>query len=97
MKQTIFEKIWNSRVVKNISTNLDVLYIDTHLIHEVTSPQAFTGLDEKGLKVFRKNQTFATVDHNIPTKKQHWPIKDTLSKLQVKSLEFNCKNHDISF
>ena len=97
MKQTIFEKIWNSRVVKNISSNLDVLYIDTHLIHEVTSPQAFTGLEEKGLNVFRKNQTFATVDHNIPTKKQHLPIKDTLSKLQVKSLEFNCKNHDITF
>jgi len=74
-----------------------VLYIDTHLIHEVTSPQAFTGLDEKGLPVFRKNKTFATVDHNIPTKKQHLPIKDVLSKLQVKSLEFNCKNHDIPF
>ncbi len=97
MKQTIFEKIWNSHVVKNISSDLDVLYINTHLIHEVTSPQAFTGLDEKGLKVFRKNQTFATVDHNIPTKKQHLPIKDTLSKLQVKSLEFNCKNHDIPY
>jgi len=97
MKQTIFEKIWQSRVVKNISADLDVLYIDTHLIHEVTSPQAFTGLDEKGLPVFRKNKTFATVDHNIPTKKQHLPIKDVLSKLQVKSLEFNCKNHDIPF
>jgi len=97
MKQTIFEKIWQSRVVKNISADLDVLYIDTHLIHEVTSPQAFTGLDKKGLSVFRKNKTFATVDHNIPTKKQHLPIKDVLSKLQVKSLEFNCKNHDIPF
>ena len=97
MKQTIFEKIWQSRVVKNISEDLDVLYIDTHLIHEVTSPQAFTGLDKKGLPLFRKNKTFATVDHNIPTKKQHLPIKDTLSKLQVKSLEFNCKNHDIPF
>ena len=97
MKQTIFEKIWQSRVVKNISADLDVLYIDTHLIHEVTSPQAFTGLDKKELPLFRKNKTFATVDHNIPTKKQHLPIKDTLSKLQVKSLEFNCKNHDIPF
>jgi len=97
MKQTIFEKIWQSRVVRNISADLDVLYIDTHLIHEVTSPQAFTGLDKKGLPVFRKNKTFATVDHNIPTKKQHLPIKDVLSKLQVKSLEFNCKNHDIPF
>lgn len=97
MKKTIFEKIWDSRVVKTISEDLNVLYIDTHLIHEVTSPQAFTGLDEKGLKVFRKKQTFATVDHNIPTKQQHLPIKDTLSKLQVKSLEFNCKSHDIPF
>ena len=97
MKKTIFEKIWDSRVVKNISDDLNVLYIDTHLIHEVTSPQAFTGLDDKGLKVFRKNQTFATVDHNIPTKQQHLPIKDILSKLQVKSLEFNCNKHDITF
>ncbi len=97
MKKTIFEKIWDSRVVKNISDDLNVLYIDTHLIHEVTSPQAFTGLDDKGLKVFRKNQTFATVDHNIPTKQQHLPIKDVLSKLQVKSLEFNCNKHDITF
>lgn len=97
MKQTIFEKIWESRVVKNISSDLDVLYVDTHLIHEVTSPQAFTGLDKRGLSVFRKRKTFATVDHNIPTKKQHLPIKDTLSKLQVKSLEFNCKNHGIPF
>jgi 3-isopropylmalate/(R)-2-methylmalate dehydratase large subunit len=97
MKKTIFEKIWDSRVVKTISSDLNVLYIDTHLIHEVTSPQAFTGLDDKGLNVFRKNQTFATVDHNIPTKQQHLPIKDVLSKLQVKSLEFNCNKHDITF
>lgn len=97
MRKTIFEKIWESRVVKRISNNLDVLYIDKHFIHEVTSPQAFAELDKKGVNVFRSKQTIATADHNIPTKKQHLPIKDTLSKLQVKTLEFNCKKNGIEY
>lgn len=97
MSKTIFDKIWDSRVVKNISDKLDVLYIDKHFIHEVTSPQAFAELDRKELNVFRSKQTIATADHNIPTKKQHLPIKDTLSKLQVKTLEFNCEKHGIEY
>ena len=95
MKQTIFDKIWNSRVVKTISAELDILYIDQHFIHEVTSPKAFSELDRKNLDVFRTRQTIATVDHNIPTKKQHLPIADTLSRLQVKTLENNCVKYNI--
>ena len=97
MTSTLFDKIWDSRVVKSISDTLDVLYIDKHFIHEVTSPQAFSGLDQKSLPVFRTSQTIATADHNIPTKKQHLPIKDTLSRLQVKTLEHNCSKHNIEY
>ncbi len=97
MSLTIFDKIWNSRQVSQISPELDVLYIDKHFIHEVTSPQAFSELEQKGLDVFRTSQTIATVDHNIPTKKQHLPIKDTLSRLQVKTLENNCTKHGIRY
>ncbi|MFD1550570.1 3-isopropylmalate dehydratase large subunit [Putridiphycobacter roseus] len=97
MSQTIFEKIWNARVVKKISEELDVLYIDKHFIHEVTSPQAFNGLENKNLNLFRPAQTIATVDHNIPTKKQHLPIQDPLSKLQVSTLENNCAKHEVKY
>lgn len=72
-----------------------MLYIDRHLIHEVTSPQAFAGLDKRGLKVRRPEQTMATADHNVPTLNQHLPIKDELSRFQVNKLEENCENHGI--
>ena len=67
-KKTLFDKIWNSHVIEKIEGGPSVVYIDRHLIHEVTSPQAFGGLDSRGLKVFRPKQTFATPDHNVPTK-----------------------------
>ena len=73
----------------------DVLYIDRHYIHEVTSPQAFNGLEERGIPVFRPSRTLATADHNIPTKDQHLPIKDELSRLQVEKLTENCRKHGI--
>ncbi len=95
MGKTIFDKIWDAHVVKSIGDTAHVIYIDNHFIHEVTTPQAFSQLDEKGLKVFRPNQTTATVDHNIPTENQHLPIKDELSRLQVNKLVDNCKNHGI--
>jgi len=93
--KTLFDKIWDSHVVKQIPDGPDVLYVDRHYIHEVTSPVAFGNLDKRGLKVFRPQQTIATMDHNIPTIDQHLPIKDALSKGQVEALERNCKNHGI--
>jgi 3-isopropylmalate/(R)-2-methylmalate dehydratase large subunit len=96
MKQkTLFEKIWDPHVVKTIEEGPAVLYIDKHLIHEVTSPQAFKGLDDRGLPVFRPKQIVATADHNVPTENQHLPIKEALSRLQVDTLEKNCKKFGI--
>jgi 3-isopropylmalate/(R)-2-methylmalate dehydratase large subunit len=93
--KTLFEKIWDTHVVKVIDDGPAVLYIDKHLIHEVTSPQAFKGLEDRGLPVFRPRQIVATADHNVPTENQHLPIKEALSRLQVETLEKNCKKFDI--
>ena len=92
---SLFEKIWNTHVVKTIADGPAVLYIDKHLIHEVTSPQAFAGLNKRGIKVFRPKQIVATADHNVPTINQHLPIKETLSRLQVETLQKNCTEHGI--
>lgn len=91
MGQTLFDKIWESHVVTRQEGFPDVLYIDTHFIHEVTSPQAFAGLRKRNLPVLRTKQTVATADHNVPTVDQHLPIKDELSRLQVATLEKNCE------
>jgi 3-isopropylmalate/(R)-2-methylmalate dehydratase large subunit len=93
--KTLFDKIWDSHVVKTIEGGPSVLYIDKHFIHEVTSPQAFRGVEQRGLKVFRPHQVVATADHNVPTIQQHLPIKDELSRKQVAALVENCKKHDI--
>jgi len=90
MKNTLFDKIWNAHVVKQIDGGTDVLYIDRHFIHEVTSPQAFNGLTKRGIPVFRKEKTVATADHNVPTKDQHLPIADPLGRIQVDTLTKNC-------
>ena len=95
MGKTLFEKIWEKHIVKSIPDGPDVIYIDKHFIHEVTSPQAFAGIEKRGLNVFRPNQTIATADHNVPTIDQHLPIKDKLSRLQVEQLKENCKKHGI--
>ena len=95
MGKTLFDKIWDKHVVQKIEDGPSVLYIDKHFIHEVTSPQAFKGIENRGLKVFRPQQVVATADHNVPTLNQHLPIKDELSRLQVQQLIENCKNHDI--
>lgn len=91
MKKTLFDKIWDSHVVKQIDGGTDVLYIDRHFIHEVTSPQAFDGLRKRDIGVFRKEKTVATADHNVPTKDQHLPIADPLGRIQVKALTDNCE------
>jgi 3-isopropylmalate/(R)-2-methylmalate dehydratase large subunit len=95
MAKTLFDKIWNAHTVKEIDGGITVLYIDKHLIHEVTSPQAFKGIENRGVPVFRPKQIVATADHNVPTINQHLPIKDELGRLQVEKLMENCKNHNI--
>lgn len=95
--KTLFDKIWDGHVVRSIKEGPDVLYIDRHYIHEVTSPQAFNGLKQRGIKVFRPGRTIATADHNIPTKDQHLTIKDELSRNQVEKLAQNCKEHGIEY
>lgn len=96
MGKTLFDKVWDAHVVTEIEGGPSVVYIDRHLIHEVTSPQAFAGLDARGIKVARPNQTFATPDHNVPTIDQHLPIKDELSRMQVEKLTENTKNHGVT-
>jgi 3-isopropylmalate/(R)-2-methylmalate dehydratase large subunit len=90
MSKTLFDKIWDAHIVKSVEGGQDVLYIDRHLIHEVTSPQAFDGLRKRGIPVFRPKQTIATADHNVPTINQHLPIEEKLSRFQVDKLTENC-------
>jgi len=94
--KTLFDKVWDAHVVDTITEGPDVLYIDKHLIHEVTSPVAFLGLEKRGLKVFRPENTIATPDHNIPTINQNKPIKEELSRMQVEKLVENTKKHGIT-
>lgn len=95
MAKTLFEKIWEKHLVKTIPGGPDVIYIDKHFIHEVTSPQAFSGIEKRGLKLFRPDKTIATADHNVPTINQHLPIKEELSRIQVQQLVDNCKKHEV--
>jgi len=93
--KTLFDKLWDSHVVRKGEEGPDVLYIDRHLIHEVTSPQAFSGIEKRGVSLFRPKQTIATADHNVPTKDQHLPIKEELSRKQVEALKANCEKHGV--
>jgi 3-isopropylmalate/(R)-2-methylmalate dehydratase large subunit len=93
--KTLFDKIWDAHVVQAMENGPQVLYIDKHFIHEVTTPQAFAGLEKRGIPVFRTRQTIATADHNVPTKDQHLPIKEKLSRQQVDTLIENCNKHGI--
>lgn len=92
---TLFDKIWNKHVVRQIEGGPAVFYIDRHFIHEVTTPQAFDGLRQRGIGVARPAQTVATADHNVPTLDQHLPIKEALSRLQVEKLTENCREFGI--
>jgi 3-isopropylmalate/(R)-2-methylmalate dehydratase large subunit len=93
--RTLFEKIWDSHVVAEEAGCPAVLYIDLHLVHEVTSPQAFQGLREKGLKVRRPGQTLATMDHSIPTTGRTLPIVDPIAARQIAQLETNCREFGV--
>ena len=97
MGRTLFDKIWDNHTVRHIPDGPDVLYIDRHLIHEVTSPQAFSALREKGLKVFRPERTFATCDHNVPTLGQDRPIEDPSSAATVAELARNTADNGIRY
>ena len=93
--KTLFDKVWDAHVVETVPDGPQVIYIDKHLIHEVTSPQAFAELEARGLEIFRPNQIVATADHNVPTLGQELPIKDELSRTQVQQLTENCKKNNI--
>ncbi len=93
--KTMYQKIWDNHVVKEMPDGLAILYIDTHLIHEVTSPQAFEGLRSAGRKLRRPDLTFATMDHNVPTTDRSLPMVDDIAKLQVDMLVQNCNEFDI--
>jgi 3-isopropylmalate/(R)-2-methylmalate dehydratase large subunit len=97
MSNTLFDKVWDSHVIKKIDKGPDVLFIDRHLVHEVTSPVAFLGLKIRGIPVLYPERTFATADHNTPTINQHLPVKDPLSANQLKALETNAAEHGIPY
>jgi 3-isopropylmalate/(R)-2-methylmalate dehydratase large subunit len=94
---TLFDKVWESHVVKRVSQGPDILFIDRHLVHEVTSPVAFQGMKERNIKVLFPERTFATADHNTPTVNQHLPVEDPMSANQLKTLENNTKEHEVSY
>ena len=95
MGKTLFEKIWESHIVVEKQNNPTLIYIDRHLVHEVTSPQAFDGLRQNNRKVRRPDLTIATMDHNVPTTDRSLPILDQTSSVQIKTLEKNCKDFGI--
>ena len=74
--KTLFDKVWNNHVVQIVNDGPSVLFIDRHLVHEVTSPVAFQGLENRGIPVLFPSKTFATADHNTPTQNQHLPVQD---------------------
>ncbi|HMQ47783.1 MAG TPA: 3-isopropylmalate dehydratase large subunit [Saprospiraceae bacterium] len=96
MGKTLFDKIWDAHVVTQVQGGMKVLYIDRHFIHEVTSPQAFDGLEQRNIPVFRTQKTIATADHNVPTINQHLPIAEPLSRFQVDKLTENCDKFGVN-
>ena len=97
MSKTLFDKIWDTHIVTEVEDGPTQLYIDRMYCHEVTSPQAFEGLRQRGLKVFRPEQITCMPDHNIPTKNQELPIQDPVSKHQVDTLDRNAKEFGVNY
>ena len=95
MKQTLYDKIWNDHCILDNDDHSSLIYIDRHLIHEVTSPQAFDGLDIKKRDIWNKKSIMATTDHNVPTINRDQGITDPVSKIQIEALRENCKKHNI--
>lgn len=96
-RQTLFDKIWDAHVVSSVENGPTQLYIDRHFVHEVTSPQAFNGLRNRALTVFRPEKTTATADHNTPTINQDQPIKDAVSKNQLDTLSKNALDFQLPY
>ena len=98
MGKTLFEKIWNAHAVKELPGGATLVYIDRHLVHEVTSPQAFAALRERGLTVKYPERAIATVDHIVPTQDQFIrPYQDTLAEEMLQAIEENTKDFGIQF
>src|SRR5690349_24379642 len=95
MPQTLFEKVWDSHVVRAADGEPALLYIDLHLVHEVTSPQAFEGLRTANRSVRRPDLTIATIDHNVPTTNRRLPITDPVSAKQIETLRDNCRQFGV--
>lgn len=95
--RTLFDKVWDAHVVSQVENGPQVIYIDKHLIHEVTSPQAFAELEARNIPVYRPDQIVATADHNVPTINQDQPVRDPLSKQQLEQLAINCEKNNITF
>ncbi len=95
--RTLFDKVWDAHVVHQVENGPQIIYIDKHLIHEVTSPQAFAELETRNIPIFRPNQIVATADHNVPTINQDQPVRDPLSKQQLEQLAINCEKNNITF
>src|SRR5678810_854047 len=93
--RTLFDKLWQAHVVREARGEPTLLYIDLHLIHEVTSPQAFEGLRQAGRKVRRPDLTFGTADHNVPTTDRSLPIADATAAQQIDTLRRNCQERGI--
>ena len=96
MGKTLFEKIWDRHLVASIDESTNLVFIDLHLVHEVTSPQAFDSLRLAGRKVKHPEMTLATVDHGVPTSNRTLGIKDPLSKIQIEALENNCEEFGVT-
>jgi len=95
MAKSLFEKIWDAHVVRELPDGASLIYIDRHLVHEVTSPQAFEGLRLAGRQVRRPGLSFATMDHNVPTTEDRMDIKDPVSRAQVEAMRTNCRDFGI--
>src|SRR5439155_4856950 len=96
MPRTLFEKVWEAHVVRAASNEPALLYIDLHLVHEVTSPQAFDGLRAANCPVRRPDLTIATIDHNVPTTDRSQPITDPIAAKQIDTLRHNCAEYGIT-
>ncbi len=97
MAQTLFEKVWDAHAVRSLANGQTQLLVGTHLIHEVTSPQAFGMMRDLGLKVAMPHRTFATVDHIVPTDQVSEPFADPLADAMIKELRRNCAEFGITF
>ena len=97
MGKTLFDKVWDAHVVRQLDGGRSVLYIDRHYIHEVTSPVAFLGLKNRGIKVARPQQTTGTPDHNVPTQDQDKPVTEEQSRKQLESFSKNCEENGIEY